>query len=122
MDANEPKQDSPFIEMSFFAFFGAVTGAIYGLVLAGLSAAFFTGEFSPSIVKWTTLLFGIVGVFSGNVIAEAFLGLLHFLWGLFNGMMDEADCGAERVKEPFMRALTIVGIVTGLALLLTYGW
>lgn len=107
------------LERLFFAVLGGATGAIYGLILSAL-VGLVAGEFLPRIVMWSAISFTVAGVFFGNVIGEAFVALLYFLWGFINGAIENPNMEIERNQKPHLLAFAVIGLVTGFVLFLAW--
>ncbi len=106
--------------MSFFA---AITGGLYG-VLLWLAAFYFTHSYHPSIIAWSVAVFGVLGIFFGNLILEALLVLLHFLWGAlmgfsvfsFRAWLAETWAFFDEDTSKHLKAFVLVGFGTGLVI------
>lgn len=99
------------------ALLGSLCALFYGLVIA-IVVALATGRFIGEIVGWTVAVFTVVGFFFGNVILETCLVIFHFLYGLANGAVENCRFEEENESKGAMRAVSIVGFLTGLILLL----
>ena len=95
---------------------GGFCGLIYGFVIAAL-IALVTKQFTGSVVVWSAGVFALVGFVYGNIIIEAFLGLLHFFVGLANGAARNDRFEPEQKSGAHLRAFALVGFFTGLILL-----
>ncbi len=100
---------------------GGFTGAAYGLVLS-LTIGFFTGGWHPNIIGWSAAVFAFLGYFYGNLIGEAILALMHFSWGLINGLSDNWRPIEEPNSDGYLRIFLLVGFGTGLALMFWWLW
>jgi hypothetical protein len=119
MKPSESNIANTLLERTFFAILGGLTGAIYGLLVAILIAAVVTNNFSPTIVGWSAVSFAVIGIFYGNVVGEAFIALLHFLWGLINGLAENADFACERDTKNYLRTFALIGLGTGFILIIS---
>ena len=108
-----------FWERIFFALLGLATGAFYGLMLAGIIYAF-TGRFPSAAVSWSAYGFAALGGVYGNVVGEAFIGTLHFIWGLMQGVTFTAPAGEDLDKPKHLHALMLLGLMTGLIIVIVY--
>jgi hypothetical protein len=106
-------------EYAGMALIGGATGAIYGLCIAGL-ATWVTHRFSLPIVGWSTLSFAILGIFFSNVLWQAILAIAHFAWGLHNGYSGGDSVETSPDTGLHLRAIALVGLVTGMILWWTY--
>lgn len=106
------------IDRTIFLCFGAVIGLIYGALMA--VATFFTSEiWAPQIVSWSTGVFAVLGFISGGFVGEAFLLLIHLLWGLLSGYAMRQPNDDEVVNKGYLGAILLIGFGTGLALVLS---
>lgn len=104
-------------DRSAFAFIGALTGAAYGALIA--LAMFLVTEHSHlRVIWWSALVFACMGFISGNFLVEALLGLLHFLWGFFSGVVDDDRLVDDHNAPNHLRAFALMGLGTGFVLLL----
>ena len=103
----------------FTALLGSLCALVYGLVIATV-IGFITGEFIGEIVGWTVAIFTVVGFFFGNVILDACLIIVHFLYGFANGAVENWRFAEDNESKDAMRAISIVGFLTGLILLLAF--
>lgn len=104
-------------ERFFHAVVGALTGAAYGLLIA--IAIFLVKEaWHAPIVGWSAGVFAILGFFFGNVVIEALLALIHFVWGLLNGYASASEW--ERPRDDgttgYLRSVMLLGFGTGVVL------
>lgn len=107
----------------FMSFFAAITGGLYG-VLLWLVAFYFTHSYHPSIIAWSVGVFGVLGIFFGNLILEALLALLHFLWGALMGFsvfsfhewLVETWALFDEHTSKHLKAFVLVGFGTGLVI------
>jgi hypothetical protein len=105
----------------FSLLLGFVTGAIYGLAILLLGSYFFKYHFDFSLILWAAIVFSVVGVFKGNIIFEAFLIMLHFIWGFINGdprPFQGYDNLRKTEPEDYLRVIMWIGFATALAIYL----
>lgn len=107
------------IDRVAFAFFGGLTGAAYG-VLISLVLYFAAKTWYPDTIGWSAAVFGCLGFFFGNLIGEAFLALVHFVWGLIQGLSWEARPIEDGSAKGYLRAFMFIGFGTGLVLLISW--
>lgn len=108
-----------FIDYLGMSFFGLLTGAIYGVIL--WFAIFYVTETShPIIIAWSAVVFGVLGTIFGNFILAAFLALIYFIWGLFNGFADNWLMADNQNVENYLRNFFLVGLGTGLVFTLWF--
>jgi hypothetical protein len=103
-----------------FSFVGAVTGALYGIPIV-LLVYFFTDHVHFSLVGWSAVVFGALGIFYRNLIGEAFLAILHFLVGVYAALSEQPSAVKTIAKgspDVHLRAFLLVGFGTGLVLAL----
>ncbi len=106
------------IDRVIFLCFGALIGLIYGALIA--VATFFTSEiWTPQLISWFTGVFAVLGFISGGFVGEAFLLLIHLLWGLLSGFAMRQPSDDEVESKGYLGAILLVGFGTGLALVLS---
>lgn len=101
-----------------FAYFGGITGAIYGLILTALVFVI-THTFHSKIILFSGLVFSFLGFFFGNFIFEAFVALTHLIWGFFNGVTDNISADASDQSKGYLRYFFLIGVGTGFVFI---GW
>lgn len=108
---------------SLGAIFGAITGMLYGVFLLFI-LAWLAQWYEPSIVAWSGGVFALVGWFRGAIIVDAFLALIHFLWGLLIGVSDRVDSRIELDMGLGERLTNIafVGFLTGVSIWCAWRW
>lgn len=111
------KSYTSLIDFLGMSFFGLLTGAIYGVILWFATFCFIEVS-HPSIIVWSAIVFGILGLIFGNFILAAFLALIYFIWGLFNGFADNWFMTEYRNIENYLQNFFLVGLGTGLVLTL----
>lgn len=106
-------------ERLFDAGVGAAAGAAWGLLIAFAVFAI-SREWHPGIVGSTSGVFALVGLFFGNLAIEAFLALLHFLWGVLNGLALWESSGRVHTEDSqgHQRGFMLLGVGTGVALMI----
>ena len=114
------ESDESTLPVKIFALLlGFVTGAVYGLAILLLGSYFFDYHFDLSIIFWSAIVFAVVGVLKGNIIFEAFLIMLHFIWGFINGDPKPFQ-GYDNLKstepEDYFRIVMWIGFATALAI------
>jgi hypothetical protein len=98
--------------------FGLFTGACYGLVLAAIIALIGT-SFPIRVIAIASVVFGAFGFIFGSLVEEAFIGLLHFVWGLVVGWFGTPEVlDAEDLNDHF-RGFLLLGFGIGIVL---YVW
>lgn len=82
----------------------------------------FTEASQPFIIVWSAIIFGVLGIIFGNFILAAFLALIYFIWGLFNGFAYNWSLADNQNIENYLQNFFLVGLGTGLVftLLLYY--
>lgn len=100
---------------------GAVAGAAWGLLIAFAVFAF-SREWHPGIVGSSSGVFALIGLFFGNLAFEAFLSLIHFLWGVLNGLALWESSGRIHSEDSrgHLRGFMLLGVGTGFALLTVF--
>lgn len=106
-------------ERLFDAGVGAVAGAAWGLLIAFAVFAL-SREWHPGIIGSTSGVFALIGLFFGNLAFEAFLALIHFLWGVLNGLAQWESSGRVHTEDSqgHLRGFMLLGVGTGVALLI----
>lgn len=99
------------------AFLGGLTGAAYGGLLA-LLVYMATRQWHPTLMLWSAAVFAGLGSFFGNLVADAALALMHFLWGLACAFSEQAQPLRDGFVQGYLRTFLLLGFGTGLALLL----
>jgi integral membrane sensor domain MASE1 len=99
------------------ALLGAFTGALYGAAIAFALFAV-TGQGEAHIVGLSSAVFAALGIFFGNVVVDALLVLIHFLWGLACGVAGEERLLGDGSVRGLLRSVLLLGFGTGLVLLL----
>lgn len=113
----QSEPDTTLIDRIAFSFFGGLTGAAYGALIT-LAIYIATEQGHPNIISWSAGVFACLGFFFGNFIAEAFLALIHFLWGLFCALTEQARPIEDNSAQGHLRSFLLLGFGTGLMLLL----
>lgn len=105
-------------ERFFDAGVGALAGAAWGLLIAFAVFAI-SGDWHPGIVGGSSGVFAFIGLFFGNLAFEAFLSLIHFLWGVLNGLAFWEASGRIHTQDSqgHLRGFMLLGVGTGFALL-----
>lgn len=101
------------------AIIGVFTGLVYG-VLLWMALVVLLERDLTAVIAWCSVGFGIVGWFNGNVIFELTLAVLHFVWGLLHGLAETEDFRPDRGAGKLLETITIVGFVSGAAILLAW--
>jgi hypothetical protein len=104
-------------ERLFDAAVGALAGAVWGLLMA--TAIFLSTEtWHATLIGWSAGVFGLIGFLFSNFAFEALLALIHFLWGVLNGI-----ASAETFSRPhdsgekgYLRSVLLLGFGTGIVL------
>lgn len=107
---------TPFDRLAL-AFFGGLTGAAYGGLIA-LFVYISTKQWHPALILWSAGVFAGLGGFFGNLVAEAALALIHFVWGLACAFSEQAQPFRKGLVQGYLRTFLLLGFGTGLALLL----
>lgn len=107
------------IDRFIFMFFGALIGVVYGALIA-IAATYAGADWHPQIVAWSAGVFGVLGFVSGSLVGEAFLVLLHFVWGLLSGFAYRQPAEDEAGKQGYLSAVLFVGFGTGLVLVMSF--
>lgn len=107
------------IDRFIFSFFGALIGLVYGGVIA-VAATFAVGAWHPQIVAWSVGVFAVLGFVSGDFVGEAFLLLLHFVWGLLSGFAYREPGEDEAGKKGYLSAVLFIGFATGLVMVMSF--
>lgn len=112
-----PKPTDTLTEHLFLSGIGALTGAAYGLLIA-LAIFLIKDAWHAPIIGWSAIVFAVLGFFFGNVVFEALLALIHFVWGLLNGFITFTEW--ERPKNDdttdYLRSVMLLGFGTGVVL------
>jgi TRAP-type mannitol/chloroaromatic compound transport system permease small subunit len=106
---------------------GAFFGVVYGAMLAvGIGYAT-DGHIRVDIIWRTTEVFAVLGFLLGPIVGDLIGNLIHFVWGLFFGIVSGAsvffggsgDIGDQTPRTSgLIRTLFVVGLGTGLSLML----
>lgn len=98
---------------------GALAGAAWGLLIAFAVFAI-SSDWHPGIVGGASVVFALIGLFFGNLAFEAFLALIHFLWGVLNGLAFLELHGRTHTEDSqgHLRGFMLLGVGTGVALLI----
>ena len=107
------------IDRLIFLCFGALIGVVYGALMA-LATVFAVGVWHPQIVSWSVGVFAVLGFISGGFVGEAFLLLLHFVWGLLSGFAFRQIDHDEAPQAGYLGAVLFIGFGTGLVLALSW--
>ncbi|WP_162061399.1 hypothetical protein [Undibacterium sp. KW1] len=114
-----PNLDSSLWDRIAFAMLGGLTGAAYAVVICLLIFAF-THKAHLVLIPYTALVFACMGFFFGNIIVEAVLCLAYALWGMLFVISDgSGNLPASDIKK-HQRCFFLLGIGSGLSLLLFY--
>lgn len=116
-----PETNLTILDRLAMSFFGGITGAAYGVILWVL-AFYFTSSSHPSLIVWSAFVFASLGIFFGNFIVEAFLAILHFLSGLFSAFGEYWPSSKYETTENYLHSFYLLGIGTGLVLLIWWYW
>jgi hypothetical protein len=111
------ESDSTLLDRLAFSFIGALTGAAYGLLIT-VAMLWVTEQSHWRVIGWSAAVFACMGFFSGNFLLEAALGLVHFLWGLLQGLADSPGLSQDSTTHNYLRAFGLVGFGTGIVFML----
>lgn len=101
------------------AFLGALFGALWGLILA-IGAGYFTdGHFQTDLLLTSIASFAALGMLLGPVVGDVIGVMLHFVYGLFAGVMSGAG-GQVIDPQPrevgWLRSMFVLGFGSGVAI------
>ena len=109
------ESEQPESDRIFLALLAGVTGAGYGVIL-WVAAFFITEQSHSNIIGWSAAVFACFGFFYGNFAMEAFLALLHLIWGFLNGVTENEQAIRESGAQSHLRAFLLVGFCIGIVL------
>jgi hypothetical protein len=101
------------------AMLGAVSGALYGAILAIIVGWVTTGQFQLIYVWSAAAVFAAIGFLGGSSVGDVIVGTLHLLYGFCAGILSGEALSAvdpEPKAEGSLRALFLFGLGTGLVL------
>lgn len=81
---------SPFYDRLWAMIYGAITGAVVGLLIALAKMHFGDQPFAGSYIRNGALLFALAGLVAGAVVNAVASALWHFLWGALDGVITDS--------------------------------
>ena len=115
----DSKPESTLWDRMAFALLGGLKGAIYGVVMLSL-VFMLTRQAHIGLIPSTAIIFAGLGFFFGNVIAEALLSILYFLWGLLGMLSEIGGAPPAQGVSKHLHSFFWLGVGTGLSLLVFY--
>jgi hypothetical protein len=122
IDPNMPPDlhDDPtttLVDRLAFALLGALAGAVYGGLMAGV-VYWVTRASHVEFITFAAGVFGVMGFFFGNFVLQALLSLVHFFWHMASMELGNTHGVDDRVAQRPLRNFLLLGLGTAVVFVL----